>query len=84
LRFQEKKLVNENGKHPFSRLINTVIFSQEGKQPITCDISGSDLNNNTFFVCWDPNLIPKENSEPHIIMDFKGNGNKGEIDPKKT
>jgi hypothetical protein len=69
MRFREKKLVDEKGKHPFSRFANTVIFSQQGDRPVTCEISGSDLDGDNFFICWDPDLIPKENYEPHIISD---------------
>ena len=31
----------------------------KGKYPLTSQISGSDLDGDNFFVCWDDRLIPK-------------------------
>jgi RNA-dependent RNA polymerase len=41
------------------------------------------LDGDNFFICWDPDLIPKEDCEPHIIEDIK-EAKKGDTDPKKT
>lgn len=47
-------------KNRFHKFINCVIFPQKGKVPLTAQISGSDLDGDNFFICWDPILIPKE------------------------
>lgn len=43
--------------HPFRDYPNTVIMSQQGDTPITSAISGSDLDGDNFWICWDENLI---------------------------
>lgn len=37
-----------------------MIFPQKGKIPLTAQISGSDLDGDNFFICWDQTLVPKE------------------------
>jgi len=37
-----------------------VIFPQKGKVPLTAQISGSDLDGDNFFICWDQTLVPKK------------------------
>lgn len=44
--------------------INTVIFPQKGNPPLTCMISGSDLDGDLFFISWDPRLLIVENYKP--------------------
>lgn len=39
----------------------------KGKFPLTAQISGSDLDGDNFFVCWDDRLIPKSVSPPNLI-----------------
>ncbi|KAL9641668.1 hypothetical protein ABK040_016899 [Willaertia magna] len=54
-----------------SHLQNVIVFPQVGERPITNQITGSDLDGDCYFVCWDPELIPPiENETP---MDFTGN-----------
>ncbi len=47
-------------KNKFQKLVNCVILPQKGRIPLTAQISGSDLDGDNFFVCWDQNLIPEE------------------------
>lgn len=39
----------------------------KGKYPLTSQISGSDLDGDNFFICWDKRLIPKTVLDPHLI-----------------
>ncbi|GMN68752.1 hypothetical protein TIFTF001_037802 [Ficus carica] len=39
-------------------MINCVVFPQKGKRPHTDECSGSDLDGDTYFVCWDRELVP--------------------------
>ncbi|OAP58356.1 hypothetical protein AYL99_07446 [Fonsecaea erecta] len=47
-----------------SHLTDCVVFSTQGKRPAADLMSGGDLDGDTFFVCWDPELIPEVISEP--------------------
>ncbi|OBS20006.1 hypothetical protein FPOA_11728 [Fusarium poae] len=40
------------------RLTDCIVFSTRGKRPAADMMSGGDLDGDTFFVCWDPDLIP--------------------------
>jgi RNA-dependent RNA polymerase len=40
-------------KNKFQKLVNCVILPQKGRIPLTAQISGSDLDGDNFFVCWD-------------------------------
>lgn len=48
---------------------NCVIFPKKGKVPLTAQISGSDLDGDTFFITWDPRLIPSNSMTPHLLDD---------------
>ena len=48
--------------------VNCVIFPKKGDPPVTSQISGSDLDGDNFFICWDQELIP-ENQEPVYLID---------------
>ena len=61
----EKININENR---FEKFVNCVIFPMKGKFPLTAQISGSDLDGDNFFVCWDPRLIP-EKAQPINLID---------------
>ncbi|ESQ35322.1 hypothetical protein EUTSA_v10006629mg [Eutrema salsugineum] len=50
-----------------SHMVDCVIFPQKGLRPHPNECSGSDLDGDIYFVCWDPELIPPETSEP---MDY--------------
>ncbi|OQV00754.1 AAA domain-containing protein [Cladophialophora immunda] len=47
-----------------SHLTDCVVFSTDGKRPAADLMSGGDLDGDTFFVCWDSELIPQAISEP--------------------
>ncbi|KAL2760162.1 hypothetical protein ACRALDRAFT_2056344 [Sodiomyces alcalophilus JCM 7366] len=47
-----------------SHLTDCIIFSTRGKRPAADLMSGGDLDGDTFFVCWDPDLIPRTISQP--------------------
>ena len=48
-------------------LTNLVVFSKHGSRPPANEISGSDLDGDMFFCCWDERLIPAQN---YPAMDY--------------
>ena len=48
--------------------VNCIIFPKKGEVPVTSQISGSDLDGDNFFICWDKDLIP-EKTEPIYLID---------------
>lgn len=42
-----------------------------GSIPLTAQISGSDLDGDTFFITWDERLIPSKHRDPYIVDDVK-------------
>ncbi|XP_041014135.1 RNA-dependent RNA polymerase 1-like [Juglans microcarpa x Juglans regia] len=48
-------------------LVDCVVFPQKGLRPHPNECSGSDLDGDIYFVCWDPELIPPRQNEP---MDY--------------
>ena len=53
----------------FEPYVNTVIFPMKGLIPITAQISGSDLDGDNFWICWEERLIPKEHFKAETIDD---------------
>ncbi|KAL5721913.1 RNA-directed RNA polymerase [Ranunculus cassubicifolius] len=48
-------------------MIDCVVFPQKGIRPHPNECSGSDLDGDIYFVCWDPELIPPREIQP---MDY--------------
>ena len=48
--------------------VNCVIFPKKGDIPVTSMISGSDLDGDNFFICWDQELVPDQ-QEPVYLID---------------
>lgn len=48
-------------------MFDCVVFPQKGKRPHPNECSGSDLDGDVYFVCWDKDLIPRRQIEP---MDY--------------
>ncbi|KAF3432098.1 hypothetical protein FNV43_RR26837 [Rhamnella rubrinervis] len=48
-------------------MVDCVVFPQKGKRPHTNECSGSDLDGDLYFVCWDSDLIPSQQMNP---MDY--------------
>ena len=52
------KTIEERGIKRLSHFVNAIVFPQKGDVPITCLISGGDLDGDLFFITWDEGLIP--------------------------
>ncbi|EOY01384.1 RNA-dependent RNA polymerase 1 isoform 1 [Theobroma cacao] len=48
-------------------MVDCVVFPQKGSRPHPNECSGSDLDGDIYFVCWDPELIPSKQIPP---MDY--------------
>lgn len=50
-----KERLEKAGKklNKFEKMQNVVIMPMKGKTPLTSQISGSDLDGDNFFICWD-------------------------------
>ncbi|KAB1205839.1 RNA-dependent RNA polymerase 1 [Morella rubra] len=48
-------------------MVDCVVFPQKGKRPHPNECSGSDLDGDMYFVCWEPDLIPPLEIQP---MDY--------------
>ncbi|KAK4261811.1 hypothetical protein QN277_004760 [Acacia crassicarpa] len=58
------KAVNVPALH---HMVDCVVFPQKGSRPHPNECSGSDLDGDIYFVCWDPELIPPRQIPP---MDY--------------
>ncbi|XP_071927776.1 RNA-dependent RNA polymerase 1-like [Coffea arabica] len=58
------KAVNLPALH---HMVDCVVFPQKGRRPHPNECSGSDLDGDIYFVCWDPDLIPPQQDPP---MDY--------------
>ncbi|KAF3945295.1 hypothetical protein ACB098_03G083200 [Castanea mollissima] len=52
-------------------LADCVVFPQKGKRPHPNECSGSDLDGDLYFVCWDPDLIPPRQIQPMEYIGVK-------------
>ncbi|CAN6675384.1 unnamed protein product [Malus baccata var. baccata] len=48
-------------------MVDCVVFPQKGSRPHPNECSGSDLDGDIYFVCWDQELIPRRQIQP---MDY--------------
>ncbi|TXG71403.1 hypothetical protein EZV62_006338 [Acer yangbiense] len=48
-------------------IVDCIVFPAKGKRPHPDECSGSDLDGDVYFVCWDPDLIPPRQVPP---MDY--------------
>ncbi|XP_047307594.1 probable RNA-dependent RNA polymerase 1 [Impatiens glandulifera] len=48
-------------------MVDCVVFPQKGERPHPNECSGSDLDGDIYFVCWDKDLIPPRQCQP---MDY--------------
>ncbi|KAF8040293.1 hypothetical protein BT93_B2508 [Corymbia citriodora subsp. variegata] len=48
-------------------MVDCIVFPQKGERPHPNECSGSDLDGDIYFICWDPDLIPDSFYRP---MDY--------------
>ncbi|CZR57842.1 related to NAM7-nonsense-mediated mRNA decay protein (RdRP) [Phialocephala subalpina] len=47
-----------------AHLVDCIVFPTRGRRPAADLMSGGDLDGDTFFVCWDSDLVPDRLSQP--------------------
>lgn len=65
------------------KYVNCVIFPKKGEIPVTSQISGSDLDGDNFFICWDKELIPLHDEPIYVIDAPVSAEDKGKKEVKK-
>lgn len=50
-------------------MTNVIVFPQNGKTPLTMEISQSDLDGDEFFLSWDQRIVPFKNMDPFVIAE---------------
>lgn len=53
-------------------LVDCLVFPANGTRPHTDECSGSDLDGDLYFVCWDSDLIPPLSQWNRPAMDYQG------------
>ncbi|EAQ87610.1 hypothetical protein CHGG_04229 [Chaetomium globosum CBS 148.51] len=51
-------------KRELAHLVDCIVFSSQGRRPAADLMSGGDLDGDTFFVCWDSDIVPATLSQP--------------------
>ncbi|KAF9069456.1 RdRP-domain-containing protein [Rhodocollybia butyracea] len=60
--------------HPsLSHLVDCVVFASQGKRAAPSMSSGGDLDGDEYFVCWDPDLVPKTVFEASMSYGYPPN-----------
>ncbi|KAL2164903.1 hypothetical protein VTH06DRAFT_199 [Thermothelomyces fergusii] len=51
-------------RRELAHLVDCIVFPTRGRRPAADMMSGGDLDGDTFFVCWDSEVIPSTLSQP--------------------
>jgi RNA-dependent RNA polymerase len=62
-----KKIGNESNY--FDKFVNCIVFPKKGAIPLTAQISGSDLDGDIFFICWEKDFVIEKNQPCETIDD---------------
>ena len=53
----------------YESFVNCIVFPKKGKIPLTAQISGSDLDGDIFFICWEKKFIISKHQHCETIDD---------------